>query len=164
MRDDGLPEPFRDRSPEARAASVGRLLSEEDEVGTFRRQRVAESLGRPEQVGAFERRVRDEHGPVGPHGERLAQRIHRALWPHRDDHHFPFAGGLLELQRLLDGVRVEIRDGELDRPIESQSGSVEATARGRVRHCLHADGNLHGRDSSEIDSWINAYTATRAWR
>src|SRR5258708_4500320 len=61
----------------------------------------------------------------------------------------PIARGLLQLQRLLDRVRVEVRDRELDRPVQPLRTRIEAPAGGRIGNCFHTYGDLHGaRDSS----------------
>src|SRR5205823_8426700 len=84
--------------------------------------------------------VGDEHGAIGAHRERLAQRVERLLRPERDGDDLG-AGVALEAQRLLDRVRVEVVERALARAVEAEGLRIEAAR--PLGHVLDADGDLH---------------------
>src|SRR5215213_8901745 len=87
--------------------------------------------------------------PVGTHLQRLADRIHGLLGAHAQRRHLDVLGVLgllLDLERLLDGVLVEL--GEQSVHAHTVDGLVvlEVPVTGGVRNVLHTDSDLHGRD------------------
>ena len=98
-------QPLGDRGPEHRAATVGGLLPEQDEVGRLPLEHGGEHAARRDQVGAGDRVVVDEHRTVGAHAQGGAQRLRRRRGAHRDDHDLGVAA-VLQAQRLFDRVLV----------------------------------------------------------
>ena len=78
LRDQRQAQPVGDGGPEDGAVRVGRLLPEEDEVGAFALERLRQHAAGGDEIGARRALVADEHGAVGAHRERLAQRVERA--------------------------------------------------------------------------------------
>ena len=72
--------------------------------------------------------VGDEHRAVGAHRQRLAQRVGRLRRAHRDEDDLALAAGVLEPQRLLDGVRVERVQRALARAVEPLRRRVDAAS------------------------------------
>ena len=140
LRDDRPAEPLGDRRPEDGAVGVGGLLAEQDEVGVLLLERRREQPARRDEVGARGRVVGDEHGAVGAHRERLAQRVERLLRPERDGDDLG-VGVALEAQRLLDRVRVEVVERALAGAVEALRAGIEAAR--PLGHVLDADGDLH---------------------
>jgi len=95
------------------------------------------------QVGAGDRVVGDEHGAVGSHGERLAERVERASGPHRHEHHLAFAPGFLDLERLLDRLRVEVVERAFAGTVKPLRVRVDALRDSRIRDLFDTDRNLH---------------------
>src|SRR5204862_4986927 len=129
--------------PEDGAVGVGRLLAEEDELGLLARERAREDLARGDEIGAGRSLVADEDGAVGAHGERLAERVGGPLRADRDDDHLVVAVAL-QPQRLLDGVRVEVVERSLTRPVEALRAGIDPAL--SLRDVLDADSNLHAAD------------------
>ena len=144
LRDQRPAEPLRDRRPQHGAVAVARRLAEEHEIGALPLERPGERARRPEQVRPGGRLVRDEHGAIRPHRERLAQRVDGLLGPERDEHDLA-ALRLLDPERLLDGVEVGRVERRLAGAVEPLRGRVDPLVDGRVRHLLDADGDLHRR-------------------
>ena len=142
-------QPFGHRRPQHRALGVARILAEEDEVGRLTLEHGGEHSARRERVGAGGGVVADEDRPVGAHRERLAHGVAGGRRPHCHEHHLAVAPGLLEAQRLLDGVRVEGVERALAGAVEPLRRRVDPLRRG-VRDLLHTDGDLHaGPDSRD---------------
>ena len=147
LRDDGAAQPLGDRGPEHGAVGVGGLLAEEHEVGALALERLREDRARRDEIRARGARVGDEHGAVGAHRERLAERVGGLLGPERDDDDLG-VGVALEPQRLLDGVRVEVVERPLAGTVEALRARIEPA--GPFGDVLHADGDLHDRGRSYI--------------
>ena len=103
LRDQRPAKPVGDGGPEDGAVGVARLLAEEDEIGLLALERLREHVARRHEVGARGRIVGDEQRPVGPHRERLAQRVDGLRGPDEATTTSPSLR-LLDPERLLDGV------------------------------------------------------------
>ena len=108
---------------------------------------AGEHLRGGEVVRAGDRVVDDVDALVGTHLQRLLDRVGGLLGTdaqrgHRD---LLAVGLLLELERLLDGVLVEL--GEQTGHADAVHGVVglEVPVGGRVGHVLHTDDNVHVR-------------------
>jgi hypothetical protein len=86
------------------------------------------------------------HRPVGADGERLSQRVGGALGPHEDGDDLALSTLVLELQPLLDRMRVEIVQRARDAPVEPEGLGIEALGSGGVRHLLDTNRDFHGGD------------------
>ena len=107
LRHDRQAEAVCNGGPQHRAVGVGGLLAEQDEVRALTLERLRERVARGDEVGSRAAFVADEHGAVGAHRERLAQRVLRLRRAERDEHDLALAGRVLQAERLLDRVRVE---------------------------------------------------------
>ncbi len=143
LRHDRVAQLLGDRRPEAGATAVGRLLAEQHEIRVFVRERAGKRDGRLQHVRVLERRIRDQDCAVRTHRQRLPQGVHRLFGAHRDDDDLALAGRLLELEALLDRVRVEVGDHELARAVETLRRGIDPPSGGRVGHGFHAHGDLH---------------------
>ena len=65
-------------------------------------------------------------------------------------------GLLLDLQRLLDGVLVELGEQAVDADAVDGLVVLEVTVSGGVRHVLHTDSDVHGRDGPPVFSGVLA--------
>ncbi len=75
MGDDRQAQTVGDGRPEDGPVGVARLLAEEDEVRAFALEGGGEDAAGGDQVGAFGRLVGDEHGAIGAHRKRAAERF-----------------------------------------------------------------------------------------
>ena len=139
-------KPVGDGRPEHGAVGVAGLLAEEDDVGALALERLGERLARRDEVRAGEPFVGDVDGAVGADRERLSQRVGGALGAHEDGDDLALPTLVLELQPLLDRVRVELVQRAGDAPVEPKGLGIEALGSGGVRNLLHADGHFHGGD------------------
>ncbi len=99
-----------------------------------------------ERVAAVQRVVDDVDAGVATHAQRLAQRLARSLGTHREIGDLAFARLLDHLQRLLDGVLVELAQAAVDGgTVGGVVGGEGPVARG-VRDVLDQYDDLHGRD------------------
>jgi hypothetical protein len=74
----------------------------------------------------------------------LRKRVERLLRPHGHEDDLP-ALGLLDPERLLDGVQVGRVERRLAGAVEPLRRRVDPLVHGRIRHLLDADGDLHRR-------------------
>ena len=92
--------------------------------------------------------VREVHRPVAALGERLVDGARRRRGPHEDDRDLGVPARLLQANGLLDGVAVVRVDRVLARADETAGARVDPLLGGRIRHLLHADGDLHAPEDS----------------
>jgi len=92
--------------------------------------------------------VQDVHPGVGPHLQRLADRVRGALGPHRQHGHRGVVSVLGQPQRRLDGVLVELGQQTVDTGPVGGPVVGEPAIGLRVRHVLHTHHDLHGGGST----------------
>ena len=126
------------------AVGVGGLLAEQHEVGVLLAEDRGEHVRRPGDVGAGERRVGHEHGPVGAQRERLLERALRRRRAHADrDDLGDVCAALADPHGLLERVQVERIELGVARPVEPVRRRVEPLVRRPARHLLHAHCDVH---------------------
>jgi hypothetical protein len=84
------------------------------------------------------------HRTIGPHAHGLAQHFLNRIRAQRDRDHLAGAPLLLQLERDLDGVRVEVAHVELhSRLVDAFPARGNSKPRLHVGDALDADGDLH---------------------
>ena len=136
--------------------AVGRGHAAHDQVGDVAPVGLLDGRGQHERggdrVGPGDRVVLDVHALVDAHLQRLAHGVHGLLGAdrhRRDGDVVGVLGLLLEPERLLDGVLVELRQQPVDADAVDGVVSLEVTVRRGVRHVLHAnDDRGHGAEAT----------------
>src|SRR5699024_8652379 len=130
-----------ERGAQDTGTCVGGLRAEDDDVVLDGAQGLRDGVGALEGVRAVERVVVDEDGLVRTHGEGLADGLGGLVGSHRQDGDLT-AVFLLEEQRLLDGVLVELVDDAVGRfSVECLVLGVELPFGRRVRDLLDQNDN-----------------------
>ena len=140
-----MPKAVGDRGPEHRAVRVARLLAEDDQVRALALEHGGEGARGGDEIGAGRGLVGHEHRAVRPHGQRLAERVEGARWPERDEDDLPVSLRLLDAQRLLDRLCVELIQRPLARAVQSPGSGVDALMDSRIGDFLDTDRDLHGQ-------------------
>ena len=148
LGDDRHAQPVGHRGPEDGAVAVGGLLAEQHQVGRLglRSPRRARGSWPP---GPSRRPPRPTPARRGrrPCARPLRIDSSARLGAHRDEDDLAVARGVLQAQRLLDGVEVvRFSDRSPERSIRMRAG-VDAAVRTGVRNLLDADRDLHSAPS-----------------
>ena len=143
LRDDGMTKAVGDGRPEHGAVGVVPLLPKNDEVGALALERGRERPRGRDEVRSGRGVVRDQDGAVGAHRERLAQRVERSRRAHRNEDDLALTVCFLDLQRLLDGLCVEMVQRPLAGAVKSFRIRVDALVDSRVGDFFDTDRDLH---------------------
>src|SRR6478609_4968509 len=130
-------------------AGVGRREATDDEVdwglGTDLLYRLGEHQRGRDRVRAGDGVVYHVDALVGTHLQRLADGVERLLRANAESgHRGVVAGLLLDLQRLLDAVLVELRQQTVDADAVHGVVRLELPVGSGVGDVLHTDDNVHG--------------------
>ena len=124
--------------------AVGRLGTSDDQVVVARlADGAGKHLGRGERISAGQRRVRDEHGLLGAHGEGGTQTGYLIVRGHRDQGDRAFASGVNELERHFDAIAVRLIQDELPVSLQRVGRGIQLTRQCRVRDLFHTDDHVH---------------------
>jgi hypothetical protein len=125
------------------AGAVGGFGAGDHQIGLFPLQGGRQHGGGEERVGAAQRGVVDDDGPVGAHGQRLADPLQVAGGGHRHQGHGGVPGVFGEAEADLHPVAVGVVEHLILGPDDEVTVRIQLVRGRRVRDLLDTDGDLH---------------------